>query len=377
MRQISSMNLLHISPRLRPGSVNMLAADLACGLQKAGFRNTVVSPPNELVGRMTAASVQHHSSRNIALFTYQKELRRIRHLVESTRVDIILAYTTPAANLAWNACQQLPEEVRPRIIGIHTTYPQHPWWRLSLNRCDALVAISKHLRNELTQRARLDSERNIWVIPYGVHDEFCYPGYKPSNDWIEQWMRNHKEIEGTLSVCIPGAITPLHGLEDIAPILTNLNKISVPVQIYIAGDTARADQNYLRKLKKLYRANGIDKQITWLGYRPDLRDVICICDVVLSLAKAPATHDRVIQEALALGRPVAAYDHGVIGELLDAFLPEGRVTPGDISGIAGRLEQWHAYRPYMQPTLPYPYRLGDTIRSIAELCTSLGQGARS
>ena len=36
------MNLLHISPRLRPGSVNALAADLACGLQQAGFRDIKV-----------------------------------------------------------------------------------------------------------------------------------------------------------------------------------------------------------------------------------------------------------------------------------------------------------------------------------------------
>lgn len=367
------MNVLHISPRLRPGGVNQLAADLACGLQQAGFRNTVVSPPNELVGRLTASSVQHHSSRNIAIFTYLNELRRIRRLIETTKADIILAYTTPAANLAWRACSALPEEERPRIIGIHTTYPKHPGWGASLNRCDALVAISRHLRNELTQRAKLDSDRNIWVIPYGVNEELCNPEHKPSEAWIQQWMRFCKEPEGALSVCVPGAITPLHGLEDLVPILSRLNQINVPVHVYIAGDTARANTAYLNKLKRLFRKSSIEKQITWLGHRPDLRDVICICDVVLSLAKAPACHDRTVQEALALGRPVAGYDHGVVGEVLDAFLPEGRVSPNDCAGIADRLEQWYAYRPHIYDSLPYPYRLGDTIRSMAELCTSLCQ----
>lgn len=368
------MNVLHISPRLRPGGVNQLAADLACGLQQAGFRNTVISPPNELVGKLTASSVQHHSSRNIAVFTYLKELQRVRRLINSTKANIILAYTTPASSLAWRACANLPEEQRPRIIGIHTTYPRHPGWAASLNRCDAIVAISRHLRNELTHRARLDSERNIWVIPYGVNEELCNPDYKPSDAWIEQWLRTHKELENTLSVCIPGAITPLHGLEDVAPILAGLNQIGIPIHVYIAGDTARADRHYLSTLKKLYKKSGIEKQVTWLGLRPDLRDIICICDVVLSLARVPASHDRTVLEALALGRPVAGYDHGVVGEMLDAFLPEGRVVPGDTSGIADRLEQWHAYRPHMSEELPYPYRLGDTIRSFAELCTSLCHG---
>ena len=71
------MNILHLSPRLRPGSINQLASDLAAGLQQLGFRNTVMSPPNELVGRMTAASVKHHTSRSISLFTYFAELKRL------------------------------------------------------------------------------------------------------------------------------------------------------------------------------------------------------------------------------------------------------------------------------------------------------------
>ena len=372
------MNLLHISPRLRPGSVNALAAELACGLQQSGFRNVVVSPPNELVGRMAAASVQHHSSHNVAVFTYLNEFRRLRRLIGSTEADIILAYTTPAANLAWRVCRSLPEKQRPRLIGIHTTYPQHPGWAASLECCDALVAVSRHLRNELTRRARSESERNIWVIPHGVNEELCHPGYRPTEEWMEQWMRQYsEEQENTLSVCVPGAITPNHGLEDLAPILARTNKIPIPVHVYLAGDTARADQHYVRKLQRLYQSCGVDKQITWLGHRPDLRNVISICDVVLSLSRKPAAHDRVMLEALALNRPVAGYDHGVAGELLDAFLPEGRVAPGDIAGIADRLEQWHAYRPYMNGKLPYPYRLKDTIRSVAELCTSLCQGSPS
>lgn len=367
------MNILHISPRLRPGGVNQLAADLACGLQAVGYRNTVISPPNELVGRITAASVQHHSSHNIAVFTYFSELKRLKRIIRSTQADVILAYTTPAINLAWTACRTLPEDERPAIIGIYTTYPKHPGWAASLEHCDAPVAISKHLRDELTQRADLDAEKNIWVIPYGVNEELCFPAYQPEADWVEQWERTHGKENGTLSVCLAGAITPLHGLEDLPAILTKTNEIKVPVHVYIAGDVARANRRYIDKLKQLFRRRGIDKQVTWLGHRPDLRNILSICDVALSLAKVPACHDRTLLEALSLGKPLAGYDHGYTGEVLDAFLPEGRVNPGDINGIVDRLEQWHAYRPHMQGELPRPFRLGDTIRSISELCSSLRQ----
>ena len=234
------------------------------------------------------------------------------------------------------------------------------------------MAISKHLRDELTSRAELDAEKNIWVIPYGVNDELCFPAYEPEAGWSEQWNRTNKK-EGVLSVCLAGAITPLHGLEDLPAILTRTNHIKVPVHVYIAGDVARANRKYIDKLKQLFRRKGIDKQVTWLGHRPDLRNILSVCDVALSLAKAPACHDRTLLEALSLGTPLAAYDHGYAGEVLDAFLPEGHVAPGDVDGIVDRLEQWHAYRPHMQGELPKPYRLGDTIRAISELCSSLRQ----
>ena len=96
--------------------------------------------------------------------------------------------------------------------------------------------------------------------------------------------------------------------------------------------------------------------------------------MVISLTRQPACHDRAILEALSLGKPVAGYDHGIVGELLDIYLPEGRVEPGDTAGIADRLEQWNAYRPVLEGALLRPYRLADTIRGIAELCTSVCQG---
>ena len=144
--------------------------------------------------------------------------------------------------------------------------------------------------------------------------------------------------------------------------------------MYIAGDTARASQKHYAAVQKKLRQNKVEHMVTWLGVRTDLRDVISVCDVLISLTQQPPCHDRAVLEALSLGKPVAGYDHGIIGELLDRCLPEGRVSPGDIAGIADRLEQWHAYRPVFEGNLLPPFRLADTIRSVAELCTAVCQG---
>lgn len=368
------MNVLHVSPRLSPGGIKQLAADLATGLQQAGFRNTVIAPPNELVGRLAAASVQHHSMRALSLFNYRSEVKRIRHIAGICQAGIILTYTTQATYLTWIACKNMPEETRPRIIGIHATYPRYRGWTLSLECCDALVATSRHLRNELTRRAMLDADRHIWVIPYGVNEELCHPAYAPADAWLEQWNRNHPAPEDTLKICMAGSITPLHGHADIPDILAKLVNAGVNAHLYIAGDTARASQKHYAAVQKKLRQNKVEHMVTWLGVRTDLRDIISVCDVLISLTQQPPCHDRAVLEALSLGKPVAGYDHGIIGELLDRYLPEGRVAPGDIAGIADRLEQWHAYRPVFEGNLLPPFRLADTIRGVAELCTAVCQG---
>jgi len=64
--------------------------------------------------------------------------------------------------------------------------------------------------------------------------------------------------------------------------------------------------------------------------------------VVVSTSREPEAFGRVMLEALSLGVPVAAYDHGGVGEQLEEIYPEGRVPPGDWREMAARLAEWSA-----------------------------------
>jgi glycosyltransferase involved in cell wall biosynthesis len=61
---------------------------------------------------------------------------------------------------------------------------------------------------------------------------------------------------------------------------------------------------------------------------------------VLSLSLQPEAFGRTTLEALTLGRPVAGYAHGGVGEQLGAMLPEGAVKPGDRAAMANLLHDW-------------------------------------
>lgn len=365
------MNIIHLSPGLRPGGSCQLAADLACTLQGEDSQNLVLSPANELVSRLSAAGVRHIPCRRPNLLTLTREVRRIGRLIRSFRPDVIQAYTPEAAWVAGLACRMAEPALRPPLIGALTSYPRKGLAAKGWRFCTAFTAISKHLRKVCAEASPLYRQRRPWVIPYGINSQLCSPSYRPSESWLEQWQRTQPETTRRLTLCIPCPITPRQGLEDLVEILSILLRSGIPAHALIAGDTRKANALYLEQLRTRFHEAQLSSHITWLGVRPDLRDVLCACDITLSLAHEPATFNRPILEALALGRPVTGYDHGVVGELLEGFMPEGRVKPQDAAAMADTITQWNTYRPSPLPATPYPYRITDTASNYQELYQDL------
>jgi glycosyltransferase involved in cell wall biosynthesis len=77
--------------------------------------------------------------------------------------------------------------------------------------------------------------------------------------------------------------------------------------------------------------------VTFTGHRDDLREVMAASSLVVSLAREPEAFGRTTLEALSLGVPVVAYDHGGAGEVLRGILPQGLVPAGDVNAAAARV----------------------------------------
>lgn len=367
------MNIIHLSPGLHPAGACQLAADLASALQAEDCNNIIFSPANELVSRISMAGVTHITCRKPNLLTLAREVTRLRKHIQKDTPNVLLAYSPAAAWVAGIACRREPASTRPKIVGILTHYPRKSLSNHGWTHCAAYTAISKFLRSVWEKKSPRFRQNHPWVIPYGINKNLCNPGYRPTESWMDQWKRTVPEAEKRLTLCIPAPITPIHGLEDVVELLSTLLRSGISAHICLAGDTQKANPAYLEILRKKYDSAQLSSHITWLGARADLRDVLCACDITLSLDKEPAVYNRPILEALALGRPVAAYDHGVAGELLETFMPEGRVKPGDIAAMADTISQWHTYRPAPLAELPYPYRLEDTAQNYRDLFQELGK----
>lgn len=361
------MKILHYSPQMSPGRTSALAADLACSMQSDDCHNIVVAPPSELISRLHTSGVQHFSCRKPNLLTFLREIRRLRKLIRRQAPDVVQVYSADAAWIVHMACKN-PKRMKkmPKIVGAITGYAKIGSSALSWSRCHYFTVGSKHLRKVL-QADNSPLKCNPWVIPHGIDERLCNPAYRPTDTWMKEWRAANPHYTERLSICVPCALSPLHGLENIAPILTGLLRSGIPAHVYIVGDLRKARTAYIEELKTLYANADLTGHITWSGACPDLRDVLRACDITLSLSEKPATYDRPILEALALGCPVVGFDHGIVGEYLSAFLPEGRVAPGDIAGVLDTLIQWSTYLPTPISEIPAPYRLTDTAATYLKL----------
>jgi len=52
---------------------------------------------------------------------------------------------------------------------------------------------------------------------------------------------------------------------------------------------------------------------------------MAVSDVCVSFSTQPESFGRTVLEALALGRPVVAYDHGGVSEIMETLFPKGLV----------------------------------------------------
>ncbi len=360
------MKILHISPRLAIGGARRMAADMACQMQSMGHENALAAPPGGFADSLRSTGLHLHAWHGGGLLAQRHEVARLARMLRGFRAHVAVAYTAQAARLCRHACRLLPADVRPRLVGMLTTYPRFGEGR-GWGCCNALACVSATLREACSKRLAYCRENPPAVIPYGVDPLLCHPTFTPPEEWREAWQQKHAAAAGCYTLCIPGAITELHGLDNLVPLLNALLRGGIRPHAFIVGDMRRADPVYLEQLRARFRSAGVDGHVTLLPPGDNMREVLASCDVTLSLAQAPACYDRALLEALALGRPVAAYDHGVAGELLDSFLPEGRVAPGNIEAMADTLTQWQSFHPTPLPEVPAPYRLEDAACALLEL----------
>lgn len=362
------MKVMHLLPSLSSGGVEQVVLELCEGLSAAGVENVVVSAGGNMVASVEAVGARHISrpiGRKSLLTLLQ--VGRTARLIREEKPDVLHLHSRVPAWVGHLACRRLPEAERPRIVSSFHGFHSVNFYSAIMAKGDKVIAVSRCMREHILKNYTQSAADNIVVIPNSVDASRFNPEYKPTEEWLQKWYADYPELKGKYTLCLPGRITRLKGAPHLGPILKHLRGKGIPAHAVIVGETKKGKEAYRDEVNNGFAAEGVADYVTWTGHRRDLADVLCACDVTLSLTLQPESFGKTTLEALALGRPVAGYEHGGVGEQLEQFLPAGMVPACDPQAMARLLEQWYGHLPIPHTPVPAPYRREDMIKAHLSL----------
>lgn len=240
------------------------------------------------------------------------------------KLDVIHAhYAIPHATAAWQAKQLLADEGRDlavvttlhgtdiTLVGQDASY--FTITRFSIERSDAITAVSKYLRDE-TYRAFGCNSCGIHVVPNFVNlEEFKPdPAKRPQREKVLMHISNMR---------------PVKRLLDVVRIFALVNK-RVPSRLVLAGDgpdKAAAEQ----EAEHL----GVAEKVRWVGPIEDVADMLKWADLYLLPSRSESFGLSAL-EALATGVPVIGSNAGGLPEVVRSGV-DGVLAPvGDVDSMA-------------------------------------------
>jgi len=348
-RLIRRLTVLQVVPALQGGGVERSTLEVAAELVRQGHRSLVISEGGRLVPGLVAAGSEHIDwpiGRKSPLTL--RHVPRLRRLLLDEGVDILHARSRLPAWLAWLAWRRMDPARRPRFITtMHGLNSVNAYSAVML-RGERVIAVSAAARDYVLRHYPGMDPARISVIPRGVDPDEFPADYRPHEEWLAGWYRQYPQLVNRYVVTLPGRISRRKGIDDFLEIIAGLRVRGIPVHGLVVGELPPGRRSADSALQARIAAAGLDGSITLTGFREDLREIMAVSGVVLSLSRKPESFGRTVNEALSLHVPVAGYAHGGVGEQLRQHFPAGAVAPADVAAMIERLQAWYGAPPSLQ-----------------------------
>ncbi len=347
------LNIIQVLPALESGGVERGTLEVARYLVAQGHRSIVISAGGRLVETLLAQGSEHLSwsigSKSLLTLKY---IPRLIKFIQDNKIDILHVRSRFPAWLCYLAWKKMPVSQRPRLITtVHGQYSVSPYSRI-MTRGERVIVVSEMIRNYVLQHYPVDPKR-LWLNYRGVDPAHFYHGYQPQQRWLQDWYRDYPQTRGKQLLTLPGRISRWKGQLDFIEALAEIRQHQSNVHGLIVGETKTGKAHFQRELEQRIAQLGLEEHITLTGHRSDIREVMAISTLVMSLSQQPEAFGRTTLEALSLGVPVIAYNHGGVAEQMKVILPEGLVEPADQHQLLARSLAWLDSRPRLQKTHPF------------------------
>jgi len=345
------MHVVQALVSLGIGGSEMVAVEITEHLRAHGHRVTVVAAGGPLLERVNAAGADFLDwsigRKRLGTLSY---IRQLRAWLLENPADIVHVHSRLPAWICHLALRKLPVEKRPVFItSMHGQYSVSSYSAI-MARGDLVIAVSNHIRN-YTLKNYLPADSPQLHTVYGGTSRVDFPfGYRPPDQWFEDTYKEFPQLANKRILLLPGRLSRYKGHATFIEMMAVLQSEFDDVHAVILG-RAKPGSRYINELEGLAGRHGLGDRLTFCGVRTDMRDWMTASSLVFNLCSdPPEAFGRTIPEALSLGVPAIAWDHGGVHEVLKEMFPEGAVEPDNLSALIQKTRDFLLEKPVVKQT---------------------------
>ena len=347
--------VLQVLPRLVAGGVERGTVEVAAALVAAGWKAVVASAGGPMVRELERAGAVHVelplASKN-PLVMYGN-VSRLAQLIRRERIDIVHARSRAPAWSAFGAARRLRCHF---VTTFHNAYGAETKLKRRYNAVMAegerVIAISRFVAEHAAATYGVGPER-LRIIERGV-DFTRFDPERVSAERVIQLAREWRLPDGVPVVMLPGRMTRWKGQLVLVDAVARLGREDLRCLLVGGGE-----RHYRREVEAEIKRRGLGGVFHLVDDCRDMPAAYKLADIVVSASTRPEGFGRVIAEALAMGRPVVATDHGGAREILGHGETGWLVLPGDAAALAEAIATGLA--------LPGEQRMALADRAIAQM----------
>jgi len=206
--------------------------------------------------------------------------------------------------------------------------------RILFRRFDRVIAISRHVADDLL--ACGTPPNRLALVYEGVDIE----GTRAQVKRTRQAVRRELALsEDHLMLLMVGNIRHWKGQHVVLAAVGQLpSSVRERAQLVFVGATSSSDASYARELQEIIAGMGLESNVSFLGVRDDVPDLLNACDIAVHASIRPEPFGLVVAEAMVLAKAVIASRIGGPAEILT---PESGVLfdPTNTSDLAAKLRE--------------------------------------
>ncbi len=297
---------------------------LACGGDPLARRAADLGAPVHIVAlprlRRSASWARDWLRGARALATHARAAGARLFVANTVRAAL---YTALAAHLAgipfvWHMRDFWLSEEQPRFV-----------WADRLGKAILGAAACRVIANSRSTAAQLPCSRKVAIVYNGIDTA----RYTPHMDG-QPFRQQYAIPSGAPLIGVVGRLRPWKGQARFLRAAARIARARPDAWFAIVGGTILdADHRYTQELQRMAMELGMAERVIFTGQLDDVRPALAAMDIFVHPGD-PEPFGLATVEAMAMGKPVVAFSHGALPEIVEGGVSGLLAPPGDEEALA-------------------------------------------